>query len=120
MALPVSRWVLSNPVLFSSLAYFATINTLTAFLISYDKTQAIKGGPRVSERTIITTALLGGFPSGYLAMKAYHHKTRKQSFLYPFHIASVVSAIAITGIVTLYYRNPRFISLWIRRVYRSL
>eukprot|EP00418_Pyrodinium_bahamense_P099105 CAMPEP_0179046738 /NCGR_PEP_ID=MMETSP0796-20121207/18839_1 /TAXON_ID=73915 /ORGANISM="Pyrodinium bahamense, Strain pbaha01" /LENGTH=102 /DNA_ID=CAMNT_0020743167 /DNA_START=38 /DNA_END=346 /DNA_ORIENTATION=+ len=52
----------------------------TAALFWYDKQQAQAKKWRVSENMLCTTALVGGWPAGYLSMKVFRHKSVKTSF----------------------------------------
>jgi uncharacterized membrane protein YsdA (DUF1294 family) len=63
-----------------------------------DKRRAVKGGRRVSERTLQLMAFLGGWPGALIGQRQFHHKTQKV----PFRIVSwmlVVLHISIVGAV---------------------
>lgn len=62
------------------LAWWLALNAATVLLFGYDK--AIAGGRRrrVSERTLLAFALVGGSPGALLAMRMFRHKTAKPSF----------------------------------------
>mmetsp|Transcript_9876 Transcript_9876/g.23730 ORF Transcript_9876/g.23730 Transcript_9876/m.23730 type:complete len:109 (+) Transcript_9876:42-368(+) len=62
------------------LAAAAGINGGTAALFWYDKRQAREKKWRVTEAALCATALVGGWPGGYLAMQTFRHKSAKQSF----------------------------------------
>jgi len=54
---------------------------LAAFLVYWwDKRRAVKGGRRVSERELLLWALAGGSLGSWIAMRRFHHKTRKIGF----------------------------------------
>eukprot|EP00435_Cladocopium_sp_Y103_P040240 s4167_g10.t3 len=57
-----------------------SVNGGTAGLFWYDKRQAEAKKWRISERTLCVTALLGGWPAGYWAMRRFRHKCAKKSF----------------------------------------
>ena len=64
-------------------AGYLLLASLAAFcLMGWDKRQAVKGGWRVRERTLLLAALLGGSPGAILGMRAFHHKTKHWYFRY--------------------------------------
>jgi uncharacterized membrane protein YsdA (DUF1294 family)/cold shock CspA family protein len=82
-------WGVSHRV---ALAYFAM--SLLAFLAyALDKTAAVRRGPRVSERLLLTLGLLGGWPGALLAQKLLRHKTSKVSFRNAFVFTVVLNII---------------------------
>lgn len=67
-----------------ALAIVVAAASLAAFaLAAFDKRQARAGRGRVSERTLLGVALVGGSPGLLLAMLLTRHKTRKARFLAP-------------------------------------
>lgn len=62
------------------LFYFPTINVLTFAIYSHDKSHAERNLNRVSERTLHTLGVAGGWIGGLLARHTFRHKTRKQPF----------------------------------------
>lgn len=62
------------------LIYILCINAITFFAFWHDKRVAMYGGWRVSEKTLLTLALVGGSIGALLASKTFRHKTRKQPF----------------------------------------
>ena len=64
------------PIIF---AILIVVNVTVFLLFGYDKRQARKNGWRVSEQTLLISALFG--PFGAIAgMKAFRHKTQKAIF----------------------------------------
>lgn len=62
------------------LAWVAALSAVTALTFGLDKLLARRGGPRVSERALLTLSLLGGSPGALVAMPLFRHKTVKGSF----------------------------------------
>ena len=58
------------------------VNFLTLLLFWYDKalSQERPMGWRIREQTLLLTALCGGWPAGYIAMRVVHHKLGKRLF----------------------------------------
>ena len=83
-------------------AFFAIYLLLTvacsmiAFVLyAIDKRRAIKNKPRISERTLHTLNLLGGWPGAHLAQKLFRHKTLKVSFRFVFWLIVLVHLLII-------------------------
>ena len=64
--------------------YFLVVNIFAFIQNAYDKRQAIKGGRRISERSLLTFVFLGGTIGASLAMLIFRHKTAKVSYLWKF------------------------------------
>ncbi|MCD8367467.1 MAG: DUF1294 domain-containing protein [Clostridiales bacterium] len=60
--------------------YLAAANVVTFFLYGLDKSKARRGAWRISERTLLTAAFVGGCVGALLGMRVFHHKTRHRSF----------------------------------------
>lgn len=61
--------------------YLAIVNLIAVIVTVHDKNAAIRSSRRVSERTLLLTAALGGGPAMYLTMLFISHKTRKRRFM---------------------------------------
>eukprot|EP00929_Paragymnodinium_shiwhaense_P030051 TRINITY_DN17097_c0_g1_i2.p1 TRINITY_DN17097_c0_g1~~TRINITY_DN17097_c0_g1_i2.p1 ORF type:complete len:399 (-),score=75.55 TRINITY_DN17097_c0_g1_i2:250-1446(-) len=74
-----------------------SINGLTAFLFWYDKQQAAANRRlwRVSEDGLCITALMGGWPAGFFAMKSIRHKTSKLTFQEKYNTAACGNALLL-------------------------
>lgn len=70
-------------------ALFLTLNLLVFLIYFLDKQAARKGGWRISERTLLTLALIGGSLGAVAAQQLLRHKTRKEPF------RSILAAILI-------------------------
>ena len=57
--------------------YLISINTLLFCLMCIDKKRAIKNQFRISEKTLLTLAFIGGSISMLISMKVIHHKGKK-------------------------------------------
>lgn len=63
------------------LAVYLIVMNIAAFIVyGVDKAKARRGQWRVSERTLMALAALGGACGAWLAMRAFHHKTKHRKF----------------------------------------
>ncbi len=76
------------------LFYFPTINILAFAVYSHDKSHAERKLNRVSEKTLHTLGVAGGWIGGLLARHTFRHKTRKQPFRNYFWL-SVLANLAV-------------------------
>lgn len=60
--------------------YIVLINLFAYILYLIDKRKSRKAKWRISEKTLIVTALLGGSVGALLAMKIFRHKTKHKKF----------------------------------------
>jgi uncharacterized membrane protein YsdA (DUF1294 family) len=60
--------------------YLIIINIICFLLMGLDKYLAIKKKYRISEKTLLLTAFLGGSIGIFLGMIIFHHKTKKTIF----------------------------------------
>ncbi len=84
------------------IAYLAALN-LTAFLIyGLDKSKSgITGARRISEKTLLILALIGGSLGALAGMKIFRHKTKKISFQAPL---AAILAIQIFLVWYIFFR----------------
>jgi uncharacterized membrane protein YsdA (DUF1294 family) len=61
-----------------------SLSVVSFLAYAVDKRFAREDRRRISERTLHTLDLLGGWPGGWLARRTLHHKTRKTSFVIAF------------------------------------
>ena len=73
--------------------YFLIVNVFAFFQTAYDKRQAIKGGRRISERSLLTFVFLGGTIGTSLAMLIFRHKTAKFSYLWKFLVILIIQLL---------------------------
>lgn len=60
--------------------YFLIINIVTFLIYGVDKWKAKHNAWRISERTLLLTALLGGSIGALVGMYVFHHKTKHAVF----------------------------------------
>lgn len=75
--------------------YYVIVSIVLLILMGIDKVRARRNEWRITEATLIITALLGGGIGGLLGMKLFHHKTRKWYFYVMFTVGIVVHAILL-------------------------
>ncbi|MGN0522211.1 MAG: DUF1294 domain-containing protein [Eubacterium sp.] len=61
--------------------YLLIISFLSSLLTVLDKRKAVKNKRRISENTLILTALIGGAFTEYITMKLIRHKTLHKKFM---------------------------------------
>ncbi|ARO23866.1 DUF1294 domain-containing protein [Rhizobium sp. S9] len=61
-------------------ALFLALNLIVFSVYFLDKQAARQGGWRISERTLLTLALIGGSLGAVAAQQLLRHKTRKEPF----------------------------------------
>ena len=62
------------------LCYAIGCNVLSFLLFGIDKYRAVKKKWRISERTLLIIALIGGSLGALFGMFSFHHKTQKYKF----------------------------------------
>lgn len=60
--------------------YLAVINAVSFLLYGIDKKKAIRNQYRIPEATLLLLAFVGGALGAWIAMRVFHHKTRKIKF----------------------------------------
>lgn len=98
----------------STFLYLGSVNIGTAVLFAYDKHQATQHSPRISERRLCQTALLGGWPAGLLAMQLFRHKTKKKSFQRKYVESIGTNAIAAVPLGIALWASPPVRSAFMR------
>lgn len=83
------------------IGYLLVINLYAFLLYGFDKYCAIKAYNRVSERSLLISALVFGSMGAMLGMVFFRHKIRKKKFRYliPFFLALQIA------LVYLHYKN---------------
>jgi uncharacterized membrane protein YsdA (DUF1294 family) len=75
--------------------YFAVVNVLTYLAFRRDKRQSEARGSRTPEKTLLTLALIGGWPAAKLAQRSLRHKTRKQPFAFTLNVIGAACGWAV-------------------------
>ena len=79
-----------------TLIYFSLINLATLLAFGLDKLRAKRASSRVSELTLILMGALGGWPSGFLAMFLFRHKSAKWTFQFKYALGLIPLAAEIS------------------------
>lgn len=88
----------------SALAALALVN-LAAFAVTvWDKRAARRGGRRISERTLLTIAALGGSPGAFAAQRLVRHKTSKPAFRRAFALICAAQLVLLAAVA--WYAGP--------------
>lgn len=78
--------------------YLVVANTVAFVLFGLDKRRAREGSRRISERTLVISALVSGTIGGWLGMLAFRHKTAKRSFQLKMAAASVIDIAVLVAL----------------------
>ena len=76
-----------------------------------DKSAAKAGRRRVSEQTLLTVGVLGGWPGALIAQQVFRHKTRKRSFRRMFWFTVLINIAVLAGLVYLAATSPGALDL---------
>ncbi|WP_298396847.1 DUF1294 domain-containing protein [Sphingobium sp.] len=71
-------------------------NLIAFILFGLDKRRARMGLRRLSERSLLLWALVGGTPGAFLGRHVFRHKTRKQPFSTLLWLIAAAQATSIT------------------------
>lgn len=77
--------------------YVALMNLVTFGAFFVDKRSAIRGTWRISEKTLLGLALLGGSLGAKLAQSRLRHKTRKQPFARLLNLIVGIQCLCLVG-----------------------
>ena len=81
--------------------YLVAINLISFILYGIDKRRSKKSKWRISEKALITTALLGGSVGALLAMKVFRHKTKHKKFTIG---VPLILVLQIVLLIVVYYK----------------
>jgi uncharacterized membrane protein YsdA (DUF1294 family) len=79
--------------------WVALVSLVGFVAMGIDKALAVGRRSRISERTLWTAALLGGFPGVFIGGSVFHHKTSKMEFWGPVVTSAIVWMVAIVLLV---------------------
>lgn len=88
-------------------AWFVIASIVSFAIHAIDKQAALRGGQRVSERSLLLSAAAGGWPGAALAQQLLRHKTRKTSFRLAF-----AGAIALNILALAVWQGPSIAAWW--------
>jgi uncharacterized membrane protein YsdA (DUF1294 family) len=83
------------------LAVLVVLNLLSFALFGVDKSRARRGAWRISESTLLLSALVSGTVGAWAGVFGFRHKTRKPSFLVKLVLVSAIDAVVVVGSVAL-------------------
>lgn len=75
--------------------WIAFASVIGFILMGIDKAKAKKGAWRISERTLLGTAFLGGGVGVWLGMEFFRHKTKHWYFKYGVPVICVLEILAL-------------------------
>ena len=76
-------------------AYLVIVNIAAFILYGADKAKAKKDAWRISEKTLLGVAVIGGSIGALLGMHAFHHKTRHWYFRYGVPAILIVQVLVV-------------------------
>ena len=77
------------------IGYLIIINFIAFFLYGLDKRKAQKNRWRITEKTLIGIAVIGGSLGAFTGMKLFRHKTKKRKFSFGIPLVILMQAILI-------------------------
>ena len=75
------------------LVWLVVGNVVSFALFGLDKRRAQQGQMRISEATLLGSAVLTGTLGAWLGMRHFRHKTRKSSFVARMVVASLIDVV---------------------------
>ena len=75
--------------------YLIAVNLIAFILYGADKHKAKQGKWRISEKTLLGIAVIGGSIGALLGMQIFHHKTKHWYFRYGVPFLLIVQAAAV-------------------------
>lgn len=85
------------------LVVYVWMSGLAVVLYGLDKWRARRMKPRISEATLLWTAFLCGWPGALIAMRVFHHKTHKKSFLFVFWFVVALHVLSWAVVLSMRY-----------------
>ena len=90
---------MNSIILFCAAGYLCLINITTLIVYGIDKNRAKREKYRISEKTLIILAAVGGSIGAAAGMRIFHHKTKKPKFF----IGIPVILILQIGLIAVVY-----------------
>lgn len=84
--------------------YLGVINVLSFLIYGLDKLKAKYHKWRISEKTLLLLAILGGAYGSYFAMILFHHKTRKPLFKFGVPFILILETILLVYFTDFYWK----------------
>ncbi len=84
--------------------YLGVINVLSFLIYGLDKLKAKYHKWRISEKTLLLLAILGGSYGSYFAMILFHHKTRKPVFKFGVPLILILETILLVCFKDFYWK----------------
>ncbi len=84
--------------------YLGVINVLSFLIYGLDKLKAKYHKWRISEKTLLLLAILGGAYGSYFAMILFHHKTRKPVFKFGVPLILILETILLVYFKDFYWK----------------
>ncbi|MBP2161575.1 MULTISPECIES: DUF1294 domain-containing protein [Asticcacaulis] len=75
--------------------WFTGVNLMAMILWSHDKSRAVRGSRRISEKTLLLLAMLGAWPASLLMAQWVRHKRRKDTFMARLHLIAGLQSLGI-------------------------
>lgn len=75
------------------LFYYGVLSMISIGMHLWDKSQAIRGGWRVREKTLHSFEFLGGWPGAILITRSINHKTAKSKYMRMLYAAAAVHVV---------------------------
>ena len=85
----IAKGVVGKSMKQIAVIYLIIINLIAFALYGTDKSKAKRGKWRISEKTLIGIALIGGSVGAFLGMHAFRHKTRHWYFAWGFPLLAL-------------------------------
>lgn len=76
-------------------SYVAIVSIILCLLMFNDKERAKHKQWRISEKTLMTWAIVGGACGGVLGMYLFHHKTKHNKFVFGFPILAAIQIVIL-------------------------
>jgi uncharacterized membrane protein YsdA (DUF1294 family) len=82
--------------------WYGACSLICLCLYAWDKRAARLQHRRISERQLLTWALLGGWPGAWWAARWLRHKTQKKPYIWRFYLCVLANLGSLAGLAALY------------------